>query len=63
MTIDKTCTTGATTTRIRITELGEAHVTEKCGTRLREIYVPIQLLQAFMAAYNAADKEPRAANV
>jgi hypothetical protein len=54
MIVDKECTIGATTTRVRLTKHGTAHVTEKCGTRLREIYIPLPLLQAFMSAYNAA---------
>ncbi len=59
--IHKSCTVGATTTNIRLTEHHSAHITEKVGPsregheRRREIYVPLSLLEVFMGAWQAVD--------
>ena len=54
--IDISRTTGATTTRMQLTEHGTAHITEKCGLRSRELYVPLELLEVFMACYKPTDR-------
>lgn len=58
ITIDKSCTIGATTTRIRLTEHDSAHINEKCGPSVVNLYVPMPLLRAFMSAYQHTQRTP-----
>ena len=61
ITIEKSCVIGATKTTIRYCETGSAHIVIEVGPNregrgLREeVYVPIELLEAFIGAWNAVD--------
>jgi hypothetical protein len=61
ITIEKSCVIGATRTTIRYCETGSAHVVVEVGPnregngRHDEVYIPIELLEEFIAAWNAVD--------
>lgn len=55
MTIEKSTTIGATTTRVRLTEHHSMQVLETVAdVRVREVHVPVALVLEFAAAYRRA---------
>lgn len=59
--VEKSVTIGATKTTMKLTEHGSVYFDERCGPSRVELYVPIELVEIFMAAYAATDyaKEKR----